>query len=149
MIFNKGPGKGHYNTQKSFKIRLGKKSVVMRSRVLSLLEILKTLDITSFQVQKNTGLPLMYMRACHIRASWRHLKYYVVNVVNVYSYYLQLILKKLVYANSINFKKISNCWRKQYFLMFAISSHKLTQNKHNDNVDTQVSKIIATRGGFY
>lgn len=149
MNYNRDPGQGNYNTQKSFKIRLGKKSVVICSRVLLFFGISERAHFTRFQLQKNRKHALLYTCSCNVGVTWRYLRYYVVNVVNVYSYYLRLFLKNLRNFNSFYFKKSFGFLQTQRFSVFSESPQKNCIMGHFDKNDTIVSKLIATRGGFH
>ena len=149
MNYNCDPGQGNYNTQKSFKIRLGKKSVVICSRVLLFFGISEKAHFTRFHLLKNRKFALLYTCSCNVRATWRHLRYYVVNVVNVYSYYLRRFPKNLRNFNSFYFKKFFSFLQTQCFTAFSENPQKNCIRGQIDKNDTIVSRIIATQGGFY
>ena len=138
--------KKNYNTRKTCKIRLGKQSVVMRSRHLKSLSSSKTLGITGFQTQKFSKLAYYIRNVCTKGPSLVSIEYYVVNVVNVYYYYLRLILKNTLFNTPHYFEKFQHVSKSQCFPTFQRNTSKNFKNKRIDKFDTHVSRMVVLGG---
>ena len=141
--------KKNYNTRKTCKIRLGKKSVVMRSRFLLSSSSWKTLGNIKFQVRNFSKLAYYIRNVCTKGPSLVSMKYYVVNVVNVYYYYLRLILKNAICNFPHYFEKFQHVSKSQCFPTFQRNTSKNFKNKQNDKIDTHVSQIVMLGGVSY